>query len=101
VHNYLAAPAGSHYTMGMSIRDLLRWQSNGGGYALHYGRRTTAVLHVVPDKTYPAMWRIRLPDGSLSDMANLMRAKDAARDRAQSILDGRGNSSDRLLEPVL
>ena len=27
---------------------------------------------------YAGMWRVVLPDGSLSDMANLTRAKDAA-----------------------
>ena len=31
---------------------------------------------IVPDMTYPGMWRIRQPDGSLSDMVNLTRAKD-------------------------
>jgi hypothetical protein len=29
------------------------------------------------DATYPNMWRIRRSDGSLSDMVNLTRAKDA------------------------
>jgi hypothetical protein len=33
---------------------------------------------VVPDERYPGMYRVRLPDGSLSDMVNLARAKDAA-----------------------
>jgi hypothetical protein len=34
---------------------------------------------VVPDKKYPdVMWRVRRPDGSLSDMVNRTRAKDAA-----------------------
>jgi hypothetical protein len=28
----------------------------------------------VPDATYPGIWRIRLPDCSLSDMVNLSRA---------------------------
>ena len=37
------------------------------------------VLHprIVPDKCYPNMYRFKLPDGSLSDMVNLTRAKDA------------------------
>jgi hypothetical protein len=48
------------------------------GWALHCAGRRSAVLHVVPDATYPGMWRIRHPDGQLSDMANLIRAKDAA-----------------------
>ena len=32
---------------------------------------------VVPDATYPGMYRVRWPDGRLSDMANLTRVKDA------------------------
>jgi hypothetical protein len=34
---------------------------------------------VVPDPEWPAMYRVRRPDGSLTDMANLTRARDAAR----------------------
>jgi hypothetical protein len=32
---------------------------------------------IVRDKRYPEMYRVVLPDGSLSDMVNLARAKDA------------------------
>src|SRR5215813_12491338 len=32
---------------------------------------------IVLDAKWPSMYRIRLPDGSLSDMLNLTRAKDA------------------------
>jgi hypothetical protein len=32
---------------------------------------------IVPDAEWPYMFRLRLPDGSLSDMVNLPRAKDA------------------------
>jgi hypothetical protein len=32
---------------------------------------------LVPDATHPGMWRVRWPDGRLSDMTNLTRAKDA------------------------
>jgi hypothetical protein len=34
---------------------------------------------VVPDANWPGMYRIRLPDGSLRDMVNLTRAKEAIR----------------------
>ena len=33
---------------------------------------------VIPDAIHLSMWRVQWPDGSLSDMANLTRAKDAA-----------------------
>ena len=32
---------------------------------------------VVPDEAHPGMWRVRWPDGRVSDMTNLTRAKDA------------------------
>jgi len=32
---------------------------------------------IVPDAKWPGMYRLRLPDGSLSDIVNLTRAKDA------------------------
>ena len=72
--------------MANSRRDFLNWYRDGEAHALRYGQRTTPVLHVVKDETYPTMWRIRLPDGSLSDMVNLTRAKDAARDIAVGII---------------
>ena len=68
-----------------AFSDLVVWSFEDGSYFLRYGKRTAAILHVVPDRTYPAMWRIRFPDGSHSDMANLTRAKDAALDHAQRI----------------
>jgi hypothetical protein len=43
------------------------------------------VLRVEPDSTYSGMWRVRLPSGALTDMANLSRAKDVALDIAEGI----------------
>jgi hypothetical protein len=37
----------------------------------------TKTARLIPDPVYPGMWRVRWPDGRLSDMANLTRAKDA------------------------
>jgi hypothetical protein len=34
---------------------------------------------VVPDPDWPMMYRVRKPDGRLTDMVNLTRARDAAR----------------------
>ena len=45
---------------------------------------TKALAHIVPDKTYPGMWRIVRPDGSLSDKVNKTRAKDVARSLAEN-----------------
>jgi hypothetical protein len=47
-------------------------------YHLLYGRARRPLATVVPDTRWPDMWRIAWPDGQLSDMVNLTRAKDAA-----------------------
>lgn len=46
-------------------------------WKLYDGRRKLE-LEVVEDDRFPGMWRIRAPNGELSDMVNLTRAKDAA-----------------------
>jgi hypothetical protein len=52
-------------------RTELSWKGND----LCLGR--DGVVSIVPDGRWPAMWRVRR-HGSLSDMVNLTRAKDAA-----------------------
>jgi hypothetical protein len=47
-----------------------------------YHRASTAakmarVVAIVPDERFPGMYRLKRTDGSLSDMVNLTRAKDA------------------------
>jgi hypothetical protein len=42
---------------------------------------------IEPDQTWPGMWRVRLPDGRLTDMVNLLRAKDAAASLALGVLN--------------
>jgi hypothetical protein len=44
---------------------------------LQIGRKDTGIV-LRPDGLYPAMWRILWPDGALSPMGNLSRAKEAA-----------------------
>jgi hypothetical protein len=39
---------------------------------------------VVPDPEWPKMYRVRRPNGSLTDMVNMTRARDAARALAES-----------------
>jgi hypothetical protein len=45
---------------------------------LHYGAAKHPLAEVVPDANWPGMWRVRWPDGSLSDLGNLTRVKEAA-----------------------
>jgi hypothetical protein len=42
-----------------------------------------------PDADWPKLYRVRLPNGHLTDMVNLTRAKDAARCLALGILNTR------------
>jgi hypothetical protein len=36
------------------------------------------VAELKPDKHYPKLWRIHMPDGRVSDMVNRTRAREAA-----------------------
>jgi hypothetical protein len=47
------------------------------GDRLYLGTRQSG-YSVVQDVHYSSMWRVRRPDGRLSDMVNRTRAKDAA-----------------------
>jgi hypothetical protein len=55
-----------------------RREHDGRRYTLHQGSRKSVLVSVEPDAKWPGMWRVRKPDGSLTDMVNLTRAKDAA-----------------------
>jgi hypothetical protein len=69
----------------------LSWKKRQEGWALYCEGRSGPVLHVVPDETYPNMWRIKRQDGSLSDMTNLTWARDGALTVALRILNGRSD----------
>lgn len=47
-------------------------------WALHYGGARTPLVRAVPDGRWPGMYRLAWPDGSISDLANLARCRDAA-----------------------
>jgi hypothetical protein len=48
-----------------------------GELRLHIGRRYTGI-RIVRWRFYPGMWRVAWPDGQVSPMGNMARAKDAA-----------------------
>jgi hypothetical protein len=73
-----------HANLG-NFRLATRWVSR----ELHCGRQVVATIE--PDDVWPKMWRVRLPNGQLSDMVNLTRAKDAAVHLAhEAIVDSLG-----------
>jgi|GraSoiStandDraft_16_1057320.scaffolds.fasta_scaffold4190450_2 hypothetical protein len=63
----------------------LEWK----GDTLRLCGKGSPVVTIVPDGTWSGMWRVRLPDGRLTDMVNRTRAKDAATSIALGILNAR------------
>jgi hypothetical protein len=49
-----------------------RWRGNELWF------RRCKVAEIIEDGEWPNMWRVKLPDDSISDMVNRTRAKDAA-----------------------
>jgi hypothetical protein len=58
-----------------SIYDRLIWTD----CKMYLDGKGPALASIQPDLTYPSLWRFRLSGGELSDIANLTRARDAAR----------------------
>jgi hypothetical protein len=50
-----------------------------------YSIRGRVLAAIEPDREWPGMWRVRMPDGRLTDMLNLSRAKDAAASLALAV----------------
>jgi hypothetical protein len=59
------------------IRHLV-WRKTASAQALHAHGHGRALASIEPDAKYPRMWRVRMPDGRLSDMARLEWAKEGA-----------------------
>ena len=55
----------------------LKWKGNR--LVVQAGGRHSPVAVIVPDTRWPGMWRVQRPDGTVTDMVNLARARDAAR----------------------
>jgi hypothetical protein len=91
------APTGHIYG-----RNDFTWAEHPDGWSLHAIGHRSAVVHVVPDGVWPGMWRVRHPDGQLSDMANLSWAKDGAIAVAMRLLDPRkrGEQHARISSPL-
>ena len=52
-----------------------------------FSSRGLLLASIEPDQNWPGMWRVRLPGGYLTDMVNLLRAKDAAASLALGVLN--------------
>jgi hypothetical protein len=69
------------------------------GDDLHLGR-SRRMLRVVPDATWPGMWRVEISDGRLSDMANRTRIRDAAMSIALAELNLEVKETARVAPPM-
>jgi hypothetical protein len=58
------------------------------------------MLRVVPDATWPGMWRVEISDGRLSDMANWTRIRDAAMSIALAELNLEVKETARVAPPM-
>jgi hypothetical protein len=68
----------------MRSANQFRFLPDGDGLKCCKPDRTMALARIVPDKKYSSLWRVVYPDGRLSDMVNLTRAKDVARGIAET-----------------
>jgi hypothetical protein len=68
-------------------RDLIWHREQDATLALCRTGSRAILARIVADTTYPTMWRVKMPSGKLSDMTNLVRAKDAAMSVALAILN--------------
>jgi hypothetical protein len=59
---------------------------DGDGVKVCQPNRAKALARIVPDVTYPAMWRVVRPDGTLTDKLNKTRAMDLAFGRAETAI---------------
>lgn len=73
-HSNSSSPS-SQYIVG---RDRLTWRSEGTQLSLYHGSNCRPLVGIEPDSKYPGMFRVRYPNGNLSGIVNLTRAKDAA-----------------------
>src|SRR5262249_46106353 len=73
----------------------LTWRKTAAGHAIHQGGKALATVE--PDAQYAGMWRIRMPDGWVSDLANLTRAREAAIASVLFVLNRQGTAGSSLL----
>ena len=79
-------------------RDLSWRRERDGTLVLCRTGSRTILARIVADRVYPGMWRVKMRSAKLSDMTNLVRAKDAAMSLALSILNREQKAQETALE---
>jgi hypothetical protein len=90
-------PEGARVEPQLAATDL-EWKQHGDEWRLYLDRR--AMGRVVRDGKYPAMWRSIMPDGRLSDMANLSWSKNAVLRSAEREIEYTARSCKRTVESL-
>ena len=95
---YVATFTAAAHVGGMYDSQKLTWRKTADGWDLHVYGRHGSIVSVIPDGTYPAMWRVRRPDGGLTDMANLSWARDGAVAIALGVLNAAARKAPQSAE---
>lgn len=56
----------------------LTWRKTAAGHAIYLRDQGKALATIEPDAQHARLWRIHMPDGWISDLANLEWAKEGA-----------------------
>src|SRR6476646_11233675 len=71
----------------------LTWRKTATGQSLHLRNTGPALASLERDGRYPKLWRVRMPDGGLSDMARLEWAKEGALAMVLRVLNSKETAS--------
>jgi len=74
-------------------RDRLTWRARDGRWMLFHRSDRRPIAVVESDANWPGLFRIRYPDGHVSDVVNLTRAKNAAAVFALRCLNSKSQES--------
>jgi len=73
----------------------LTWRKTASGHAIHLRDRGKPLATVEPDAQHAGMWRIHMPDGWVSGMANLPWAKEGAIRSVLFVLNRKETATER------
>ena len=73
--------------------DQLTWK--GDQLVVRGAGRHTASAEVIPDDRWAGMWRVRCPDGCVTDMVNRVRTRDGAKSILRAVLNSQETPQER------
>jgi len=73
----------------------LTWRRTASGHALYLRNQGKALATVEPDIKHAGLWRVHMPDGWVSDVANLEWAKEGAIRSVLAVLNRKETPAER------